>query len=193
MAADPRNRLRKLDPMEPLFSHAPDPVEEPGWTEAPVETEVLHCDLPRDLVECASGFVEYLNLWWPAELLPESAEGAALEGSDIIAMTSDGHTLLWGSVSAEQTGDAANPGLLFCISPAGEDEARSARQSREGLGLVLSLSESPAAGDSDTPSDTTRLHAVLRTGGGPNAALSPDAAQRIAASYAGFMGSAVQG
>ena len=179
--------------MEPLFSHAPDPVEDPGGTEAPVESEVLHCDLPRDLVECASGFVEYLNLWWPAELLPESGEGAALEESDIVAMTSDGHTLLWGSVSAEQTGDAANPGLIFCISPAGEDEGRSALQSREGLGLVLSLSQSASVAESDEASDTTRLHAVLRTGGGPTAALSLDAAHRIAASYAGFMGSAVQG
>lgn len=82
--------------MESLFSHGPEPeADDDGRPDVDLSFHV-----PRDTGEAATGFLEYIHLWWPQELT-RFGVGTYLELDDgnLVETGPDGDELVWAAVA----------------------------------------------------------------------------------------------
>ncbi|CEA09914.1 hypothetical protein BN1051_03294 [Arthrobacter saudimassiliensis] len=83
--------------MDSLFSHAPEP--EPDDVGRP-DVELTRV-VPRETGEAATGFLEYIHLWWPPELARFGAGTyLELEDGNLVETGPDGDELVWAAVTA---------------------------------------------------------------------------------------------
>lgn len=89
--------------MDSLFSHAATPDPEDGLRQQP-DIEVVR-EVPRETGEAATGFLEYIHLWWPEELTAFGS-GTYLEVEDghLVETAPDGRELRWATLAAAEDG-----------------------------------------------------------------------------------------
>lgn len=83
--------------MDSLFSHAADSAPEDDGGRPDVD---LSRTVPRETGEAATGFLEYIHLWWPSELTRFGAGTyLELEDGNLVETGPDGDELLWAAVT----------------------------------------------------------------------------------------------